>query len=491
MRGPEPRAQGHRLGAFNASDRLIGRAAAFVRRRPYVAGSIALHALAALVLAAIPGMGASEQARSVAAEASRSQLQMASTESRELERQLARMAAIQQEMSEAAGEPAGSEAPPAAGASPTQLLAHAQALAASIEAAQRKLRAEALARMTGLPLAEARKKIDAESAGDPRPAKGADPAQAMASLERRARDVQDARRAQLEREREGVRVSSADAPPQAPHAGGMLTSPLAQLIAMARPGAPQGRVGVSGVEGGMSVDPRAATRAAAATPSMALRHDDPGPSITTPGGSLDLTQGVAAEVAAAPDARPVRNAPAALRNPGGRVIGADGIFATRVYLDSWYVIGPFAGRGARSMATAYPPESDVDLDGVYAGLEGRVLRWRYASRGFYPFVPPDRAENAVYFAYTELRIDDDRDVWLDIGADDDSMLWLDGRLVWVSEPGDKPWYHGLYYLPDERSASLALVEGRRRVHLARGVHRLLLKLYNDLNPTFFSVVMAS
>jgi hypothetical protein len=155
------------------------------------------------------------------------------------------------------------------------------------------------------------------------------------------------------------------------------------------------------------------------------------------------------------------------------------------------VIGPFAGHGRHSMETAYPPESDVDLDGVYPGLDGRVLAWHYASRGFYPFVPPDRAENAVYFAYTELRLDDDRDVWLDIGADDDSMLWLDGRLVWVSEPGDKPWYHGQFYLPDERSASLALVEGRRRVHLARGVHRLLVKLYNDRNPTFFSVVVAS
>ena len=81
----------------------------------------------------------------------------------------------------------------------------------------------------------------------------------------------------------------------------------------------------------------------------------------------------------------------AFRNPGGRVFGPDGIFATRVYLDSWYVIGPFAGRGAHSMETAYPPEGDIDLDGVYPGMEGRVLAWRYASRGFYPFVPPDRA----------------------------------------------------------------------------------------------------
>ena len=38
--------------------------------------------------------------------------------------------------------------------------------------------------------------------------------------------------------------------------------------------------------------------------------------------------------------------------------------------------------------------------------------------------------------------------------------------------------------------SLALTEGQRRVHLTAGVHRLLFKLYNDTDRTFFSVVLA-
>ena len=149
-----------------------------------------------------------------------------------------------------------------------------------------------------------------------------------------------------------------------------------------------------------------------------------------------------------------------------------------------------AAERRNALQTVYPPEEHVDLDGTYTGLDGRTLTWQYASRGFYPFIPPDRAERAVYYATTELRVDEGRDVWLAIAADDDSMLWLDGRLVWASAPGDKPWYRPPYYLPDEQVASLALAEGHRRVHLSPGTHRLLLKLVNDRERTFFSVVLA-
>ncbi|MDP9126175.1 MAG: hypothetical protein M3N82_16535, partial [Pseudomonadota bacterium] len=181
---------------------------------------------------------------------------------------------------------------------------------------------------------------------------------------------------------------------------------------------------------------------------------------------------------------------ATLHTAAGRVFGAGGAYAERVYLDTWYVIGPFAGKGDESMQSGYPPEDGVDLDAVYPGPEGRTLTWQFTSRGFYPFIPPDRRANAVWYAYTELRVDQDRDVWLAIAADGDSMMWLDERLIWVSAPGDKPWYHPPYYLRDELVGSLALTEGQRRVHLAAGVHRLLFKLYNDSDHAFFSVVLS-
>jgi len=52
------------------------------------------------------------------------------------------------------------------------------------------------------------------------------------------------------------------------------------------------------------------------------------------------------------------------------------------------------------------------------------------------------------------------------------------------------WYHPPYYLRDELVGSLSLTEGQRRVHLAAGVHRLLFKLYNNTDRTFFSVVLS-
>jgi hypothetical protein len=213
--------------------------------------------------------------------------------------------------------------------------------------------------------------------------------------------------------------------------------------------------------------------------------------VRIPGNSLDLTGHVEdgrhqfVRYASAPVVDV-----ATLHTAAGRVFGAGGTYAERTYLDSWYVIGPFAGKGDESMQASYPPEDDVDLDAAYPGPDGRTLTWQFTSRGFYPFVPPDRAENAVYYAWTEIRVDQERDVWLSIAADDDSMMWLDERVVWVGAPGDKPWYHPPYYLRDELVGSLALTEGQRRVHLTPGVHRLLFKLYNNTDRTFFSVVLS-
>ena len=323
-------------------------------------------------------------------------------------------------------------------------------------------------------------------------------------------------------------------------ADGIPRSMSQQFKAMVRLGGPQGRVGVEGTEAGLSVNrehvkgiaggrnataddfgrdsDKASRRRAVVLEGQSEKSGTNGgigdhgsgakqggrldapaqpeaarglAAVRVPGASLDLTgnadDGKHELVrVASPPAVDV----ATLHTAAGRVFGPGGTYAERVYLDTWYVIGPFAGQGDESMAHGYPPEDDVDLDAAYPGPEGRTLTWQFTSRGFYPFIPPDRRDDAVYYAYTELRVDEDRDVWLSIAADDDSMMWLDERLVWVGSPGDKPWYHPPYYLRDELVGSLALTEGQRRVHLTAGVHRLLFKLYNKEDRTFFSVVLS-
>jgi hypothetical protein len=103
-------------------------------------------------------------------------------------------------------------------------------------------------------------------------------------------------------------------------------------------------------------------------------------------------------------------------------------------------------------------------------------------------VPEPRHANAVYYAATELHSDRERDVWLELGVDDDAKLWLNDELVWTSSPiADKPWYRAPFYNLSERLAQQNLVEARVPVRLQQGPNRLLLKLYNGVDLTFFSV----
>ena len=110
-----------------------------------------------------------------------------------------------------------------------------------------------------------------------------------------------------------------------------------------------------------------------------------------PGSSLDLTgRAEDAQHTFVRYASPPAVDLATLRTAAGRVFGAGGTYAERVYLDTWYLIGPFAGKGDESQQAGYPPEDDVDLDAAYPCPDGRTLTWQFTSRGFYPFVPPDR-----------------------------------------------------------------------------------------------------
>jgi len=504
----------YRARMFTASDRLIGRVRRVAASHPYIVGSVALHSLLVTLLLNLPGMGEAEQKQAHASDVARAVQQVANTQIRELQRQVARMEDIQRAMSADLGTPPASSPGRAAVSSPAALARRAQEVADEIDAAERKSRAARLASLTGMPLAEARRKIDAEGIARPASAAAATPAQVIARLERQAREALRAEHARAEILRSGTPVTlptraqirAADeviarAPASRASgstgqrfvADGYLRSRVEQLASMTRLGSAQGRVGVVGTASGLSVNREGVQGVVG---GQDVRAADTGPEdlaapVTARGAAIDLTR---APVEGSHDlvsyVEPVAIDPAAAHRAAGRTFGPGGIYASHAYINSWYVIGPFAGQGERSMEAVYPPEQDVDLDGTYRGLGERVLTWNYASRGFYPFVPPDRAENAVYYAYTELRIDEDRDVWLSIAGDDDTMLWLDGRLVWISAPGDKPWYHPPFYLQDERAASFALEEGQRRVHLARGVHRLLVKLYNDRDRTFFSVVLA-
>jgi hypothetical protein len=548
-----------RVPGIRLSDRLLQRGRRFVAGRPYFSGSVVVHGLLALLLLNLSGLGTRQDARVAAADARKAAQRVEATQARDLQHRVDRMQAIREEL-----DPGAQPLPPGHGsgdASPDALAARAQALAEAIDALDRAQRAQDLARLAGIPLAEARRKVDVDDAAHRLPPPPETAAQKIARLERHARDLAEARRARLDAQREGIRVTRAHARAHRLHepdaalahtapasrstgqahvADGIPRSMSEQFRSMVRLGGPQGRVGVVGTQAGRSVnrehvkglaggrDARAedfgrdtdiAGRrgqgvlegqretsgqgggigdhgAGSSKQGSASAPDDDAnargrAAVRIPGSSLDLTgQAEDTQHTFVRYASPPAVDTATLHTAAGRVLGAGGTHAERVYLDTWYLIGPFAGKGEESLQAGYPPDDDVDLDAAYPGPEGRTLTWQFTSRGFYPFVPSDRRMDAVYYAYTEIRIDADRDVWFSLAADEDSMMWLDERLVWVSSPGDKPWYHPPYYARDELVGSLSLTEGRRRVHLTAGVHRLLFKLCNADGRPFFSVVLS-
>jgi hypothetical protein len=545
---------GVRVPDVRLSDRLLQRGRRLVAGRPYLCGSVVVHALLALLLSNVAAFDARASAQAAAAEAAKTARRVAQTQARDLRHRVERMEAIRAELDPGAGPlPSGT-----GDASPAALAERAQTLADAIDAADRELRAADLARLTQLTPGEARRKLATEAAARRLPPPPETAAQKIGRLERHARDVAEARRARLDARREGLRVTSASAHAkprrtqspdqalartaavsgstgQAHVADGIPRSMPEQFRSMVRLGGPQGRVGVPGAEAGLSVNrehvkgiaggrnatesdfgrdaDRAGNRRAVVLEGQSEKSGRNGAigdhgsgeakqgglaaqargaaAVRIPGSSLDLTGN--AEDGRHEFVRYAAPPPvdvSTLRTGAGRVLGAGGAYAERVYLDTWYVIGPFAGKGDESIKAGYPPEDVVDLDAAYPGPEGRTLTWQFTSRGFYPFIPPDRRADSVYYAWTELRVDDDRDVWLAIAADHDSMMWLDERLVWVGAPGDKPWYHPPYYLRDELVGSLSLSEGRRRVHLDAGVHRLLFKLVAESDRPFFSVVLS-
>lgn len=398
-------------------------------RHPFAAASLALHGLlaCALWLAGPRALAQVQQAREAAQVGTA--LQVAQQE--QVQRHTQRLDKLAKAL--------GGEPPGTASAASTPL-ERAEALTKRLEATEHKARVKELARLLKITPEQAAAQVRLEDFRRMKPVPQ-DAAQALAQLEGRARDALERQHAREQREREGLHVA-----------------------------------GLPGAQG----------------PGMSAGMGWQGADIQD---WRDFAP--AAEV-------PLID-PATARLATGRRIGPGGPYANRVYLDRWNVIGPFLARNVRDvMDFVQPPEIAVDLDAVYPGKRGHV-RWRPQHSETYPFVPeqvgweppktwpymPYETEPfTIHYAATEVHVDRDTEVWLDIGADDDTRLWLNDELVWASVNRMKPWYQTPY--PDlPTRATYGFVEGRVRVTLRAGRNTLLLKLYNGIGGTHFSVVIAS
>jgi hypothetical protein len=447
---------------------------ALARRYPWLALSLAAHAvLAAALVAAGPVRIAVKREDGVRTQVNESLQQ---TARREMQRQLRSMEEIREALEQSTGGAVKSqdrkEGADAAVRDPAE---KARRLAAAIEAVQQKIRAAEMARLLRIPEKEALKRVQAEEANRPRPPlpKDRPPEAVVAQLAAQARAALAQRRAQLLAQQQGIKVNAG--------AGGMSK------------GGPLGNATLSGRNGGGISGGAAGESAAVGGRLDALASGlGMGNPLALSGSSLDMaSEGFSDRRSYGAFVAPPPIDAATMRAGAGRKLGAGGPYANRIVLDTWYVIGPFAAHGRGSIDAVYPPERGLDLDAVYYGKNDEPVRWNWQQDADYPFVPRPRAENAVYYAYTEVVVDQGTDMWMSIGADDDSKLWFNDRLVWISGlDNDKPWYRAPFYSLDIELGQRNLTEGQRKLHFHKGRNTILLKLYNGMNLMFFSVVLS-
>lgn len=167
----------------------------------------------------------------------------------------------------------------------------------------------------------------------------------------------------------------------------------------------------------------------------------------------------------------------------GRTVAARGESARWMFVDSWYILGPFDNPGRANIEKQFPPETIVDRSAVYDGKGGSRLKWEFHQAHEAKIVPPFRGYNAagkrdlqyiIYYAATELYFEEACDLWVAIGSDDFSKVWINDQLIWASGKKTKSW---------------CVDEGMRKVHFDKGVNRVLYRVENGHGPTEFSFVV--
>ena len=150
-----------------------------------------------------------------------------------------------------------------------------------------------------------------------------------------------------------------------------------------------------------------------------------------------------------------------------------------LYLDTWYMIGPWENKGKIDYNTTHPPEFEIDLGKIYAdgkkdksGLP-RELKWNFTQSSAIKIVPPVEESNSTYYAWTEVYFDEGQDMRIAIASDDAAKVWINDLLVWEDQ-GQSAW---------------SLDEGFRQVYFKSGYNKILVRIENGPVLCTFSVVV--
>lgn len=158
-----------------------------------------------------------------------------------------------------------------------------------------------------------------------------------------------------------------------------------------------------------------------------------------------------------------------------------------MYVNSWYVIGPFPNPNRVNLRRKFPPESVIDLDATYIGKDGRTVRWEFMqclnrdpkeswrSDARAEMVPYTAEDYGIWYAYAEVFVDEPCERWIAVGSDDRSDIWINDVPVWGSSNKLKSW---------------RIDEGYRRIRLNRGRNRILARVENGWHSLGWSVCIS-
>ena len=158
----------------------------------------------------------------------------------------------------------------------------------------------------------------------------------------------------------------------------------------------------------------------------------------------------------------------------GRVFTDDSARRGWLYLDTWWVIGPWFNDSQIDWEKVHPPEYEINFDAEYVGRKGLVVQWEFWQSDRIDITPPVVMGASTYYAYTEVYSDRERDVLVAVAADDAARLWVNGDIVW-QEHGQSTWRMG---------------EAQRLIRLRTGVNTVLLRLENGPAHAIWSVLLA-
>ena len=132
-----------------------------------------------------------------------------------------------------------------------------------------------------------------------------------------------------------------------------------------------------------------------------------------------------------------------------------------LYINTWYIIGPWENYGRDDFAQLHPPDLSIDLDAVYTdgqtgigveetdsdpikvagpkvALDG-TLRWKFMQSESMHNTVPVTTDHSTYYAYTEVYFDEPVSMLVAIGTDDGGRLRINGKDVW--QDNGTSWYN--------------------------------------------------